>query len=143
VKRALLSPAAKQDRRDEVRYYRDEAGNPVAKRLVEALTKALQALEQQPAMGSPAIGLELGIEGLRAWRLDGFPLSVWYFERADHVQVVRLVGQRQEAEFIDVPPRLNRRAPFTTRRQRAGRLPRRRQSDIAGDTIAVDACGHW
>jgi len=27
-------------------------------------------------MGSPAIGLELGIEGLRDWRLDGLPLSV-------------------------------------------------------------------
>ncbi len=99
-----MSPAAKQDRRDEVRYYRTEAGNQVATRLVEALERALRALEQQPAIGSPAIGRELGIEGLRAWRLDGFPLSAWYFEGADHVLVVRLVGQRQEAEFIDVVP---------------------------------------
>jgi toxin ParE1/3/4 len=102
VKRALLSPAAKQDRRDELRYYRTEAGTRVAQRLVDALKKALNTLEQQPAMGSPDLGNDLGIEGLRAWRLDGFPLSLWYFERADHVLIVRVIGQRQEAEFVAV-----------------------------------------
>jgi len=49
-------------------------------------------LEPQLAIGSPVIGLELGTEGLSAWRLDGFPLPVWYFERADQGLVVRLVG---------------------------------------------------
>jgi toxin ParE1/3/4 len=99
VKPALLTPAAKQDRRDEVLYYRTEAGTRVAKKLVDAMKKALQALEQQPGLGSPAIGLELDIDGLRAWRLDGFPLSLWYFERAEHGLVVRLVGQRQDPEY--------------------------------------------
>ncbi len=102
MKPARLTPAAKQDRRDEVLYYRSVAGAGVAKNLVEALKKALNALEQQPGMGSPAIGQELDIEGLRAWRLDGFPLSLWYFERSDHVLVVRLVGQRQNPEGIAV-----------------------------------------
>ena len=102
MKPALLTPAAKQDRRDEVLYYRTEAGARVAKKLVDALKKALQALEQQPGMGSPAIGQELDIDGLRAWRLDGFPLSLWYFERAEHVLVVRLVGQRQDPEYLAV-----------------------------------------
>jgi toxin ParE1/3/4 len=95
VKPARLTPAAKQDRRDEVLYYRTEAGARVAKKLVDAMKKALHALEQQPGMGSPAVGQELDIDGLRAWRLEGFPLSLWYFERADHVLVVRLVGQRK------------------------------------------------
>ena len=44
----------------------------------------------------------LDIDGLRAWRLDGFPLSLWYFERADHVLVVRLVGQRQDPDYLAV-----------------------------------------
>jgi toxin ParE1/3/4 len=102
VKPVRLTPAAKQDRRDEVLYYRTEAGARVAKKLVDAMKKALQALEQQPGMGSPAIGQELDIGGLRTWRLDGFPLSLWYFERADHVLVVRLVGQRQDPEYLAV-----------------------------------------
>jgi toxin ParE1/3/4 len=99
VKPARLTPAARQDRRDEVLYYRTEAGARVAKKLVDAMKKAL---EQQPGMGSPAIGRELDIDGLRVWRLEGFPLSLWYFERADHVLVVRLVGQRQDPEYLAV-----------------------------------------
>lgn len=102
MKPALLTPAAKQDRRDEVLYYRTEAGAQVAKKLVEAMKEALHALERQPGIGSPAIGQELDVGGLRAWRLNGSPLSLWYFERADHVLVVRLVGQRQDPEYLAV-----------------------------------------
>ena len=102
MKPALLTPAAKQDRRDEVLYYRTEAGARVAKKLIEAMKKALRALELQPGMGSPAIGQELDIAGLRAWRIEGFPLSLWYFERADHLLIVRLVGQRQDPECLSV-----------------------------------------
>ena len=102
MKPVLLTPAAKQDRRDVVLYYRTEVGARVAKKLVGAMKKALHALEQQPGIGSPAIGKELDIDGLRAWRLDGFPLLLWYFERADHLLVVRLVWQRQDSEYLAV-----------------------------------------
>ena len=44
----------------------------------------------------------LEVEGLRSWRLNGFPLSLWYFERESHIDVVRLVGQRMEALWIDI-----------------------------------------
>jgi toxin ParE1/3/4 len=102
MKRYVLRPAARQDRRDELRYYRKEAGNQVANKLIDALQQALQALERTPSMGS-AIGLDLGVKALRAWRIDGFPLSIWYFERGDRLDVVRIVGQRQDAEGLDVP----------------------------------------
>ena len=102
MKPVLRAPAARQDRRGEVLCYRTEAGPRVAKKLVDALKKSLKALEQQPGRGSPAIGKEFDIDGLRAWRLDRFPLSFWYFERAEHVLVVRLVGQRQDPEYLAV-----------------------------------------
>lgn len=102
MKPVLRAPAARQDRRGEVLCYRTEAGPRVAKKLVDALKKSLQALEQQPGRGSPAIGKEFDIDGLRAWRLDRFPLSFWYFERTEHVLVVRLVGQRQDPEYLAV-----------------------------------------
>lgn len=102
MKPARLTPAARQDRRDEVTYYRAEAGARVAQRLVDALQKAQQDVERQPSIGSPPLGIELEIEGMRTWRLDGFPLSLWYFERADHVLIVRVIGQRREAESISV-----------------------------------------
>lgn len=102
MKRCVLRPLARQDRRDEVRYYRDEAGSVVAAKLVAALKKALQTLQRQPAIGSPALGQELGVPQLRTWLVDGFPLVFWYFERETHIDVVRLMGQRQDALGIDV-----------------------------------------
>jgi hypothetical protein len=48
VKRCLLRPRARQDRRDEVRYYRIEAGASAAEKLVGALEVALDQLQRQP-----------------------------------------------------------------------------------------------
>jgi hypothetical protein len=39
---------------------------------------------------------------MRTWLVDGFPLALWTFERETHIDVVRLVGQRQDALGIDV-----------------------------------------
>jgi len=36
------------------------------------------------------------VPGLHTWQLCGFPAAVWYFERADHVDVVRVIGERQD-----------------------------------------------
>ena len=102
MKRCVLRPLARQDRRGEVRYYRHEAGTRVAAKLVQALQRALQTLQQQPGIGSPVLGQEMGIPEMRTWLVDGFPLAFWYFERESLIDVVRLVGQRQDALNIDV-----------------------------------------
>lgn len=98
----VLRPQARDDRRSEARYYRQEAGAAVADPLVKAMAKALQDLERNPSICSPALGRLLGIDELRTWRLHGFPLTFWYFERADHIEVVRLVGQRQDQGDVEV-----------------------------------------
>ena len=100
MKPARLRPQAKLDRLSEVRYYRREAGIPVAERLVDATGRALDQIEQQPGMGSPVLGKTLDIPDLRTWRVSGFPLLWLYFERADHLDVVRLLGERQDVEAI-------------------------------------------
>lgn len=101
MKPVRLRPRARQDRRDEVRYYRDEAGPKVAAKLIRALQRALDAIEEHPGIGSPSLGREIGIDGLRTWLVDGFPLTFWYFERESFVDVARLVGQRQDALCVD------------------------------------------
>jgi toxin ParE1/3/4 len=98
----VLRPQAREDRRAEVHYYREAAGSAVAAKLVKAMAKALQDLERNPSIGSPALGRLLGIDVLRTWRLQGFPLTFWYFERADHIEVIRLVGQRQDQGDVAV-----------------------------------------
>lgn len=101
MKPVRLRPRARQDRRDEVRYYRDEAGSKVAVKLVRALQRALDALEENPGIGSPVLGQAIGIGSMRTWLVDGFPLTFWYFEREPFIDIARLVGQRQDALRID------------------------------------------
>jgi toxin ParE1/3/4 len=102
VKLCVWRPLARDDRRGEIRYYRDAAGAKVATSLLAALDKALRELAQNPGIGSPTLGQQLGMAGLRTWRITGFPLSFWYFERETQVDIARLVGQRQDALAIDV-----------------------------------------
>ena len=66
------------------------------------MSNALQQLALNPAIGSPMMGQALGMPGMRTWRLDGFPLSYWYFEREDHLDVARLVGHGQDSAAITV-----------------------------------------
>lgn len=95
MKPAILRPQARRDREVEVRYYRKEAGSRIAERLVVATGAALDQLELDPGIGSPALGDALGIPNLRCWRVSGFPLLWFYFERDAYLDVVRLLGERQ------------------------------------------------
>lgn len=96
MKRAHLRPQALADRKDSVRYYRREAGPLIAENMVAAARKALDHIERNPGTGSPRIGQILDIPGLRSWRVSGFPLIWFYFEREDCLDVVRLLGERQD-----------------------------------------------
>jgi toxin ParE1/3/4 len=101
VKLCVLRPLALDDRRGELRYFRDVAGAQVACRLLVAMEKALPELAQSPGIGSPSLGQQLGMAGLRTWRVTGLPLSFWHFERENQVDIARLVGQREDALAID------------------------------------------
>lgn len=104
MKRAHLRPRALDDRKESARYYRKEAGPRIAEAMVVAARKALDHIEQYPGTGSPRIGQELGIPGLRSWRVSSFPLIWFYFEREDCLDVVRLLGERQDIlSILNVP----------------------------------------
>lgn len=74
----------------------------MAGKLIDSLETALQELSRNPGIGSPTLGQNLGVEGMRTWLIAGFPLSFWYFQRETCVDVARLVGQRQDAMDIDI-----------------------------------------
>jgi len=100
LKPALLRPQALRDQQGEVRYYRKEGGTRVAVKLVKATNAALDQIELDPGIGSPVVGKRLGIPGLRGWQVAKFPLLWFYFERGDHLDVVRLLGERQDVAAI-------------------------------------------
>jgi toxin ParE1/3/4 len=96
LKPAVLRPQALRDQRGEVRYYRKEGGTRLAVKVAKSTNEALDQIELEPGMGSPRLGKLLDIPGLRTWRVGKFPLLWCYFERGDHLDVVRLLGERQD-----------------------------------------------
>ncbi|PKO90403.1 MAG: plasmid stabilization system protein [Betaproteobacteria bacterium HGW-Betaproteobacteria-10] len=96
MKRVIPRPRARADLHAEIVYYRKQADKLIANQLASAADDALQHLQQNPGTGSPRIGQQLDIPGLRSWRVSGFPLIWFYFEREDHLDVVRLLGERQD-----------------------------------------------
>ena len=93
---ARLRPAAEDDLVQRSHHYRLAGGDALGVRFFEASITALRAIERMPAIGSPTPGERAGIDGLRAHRIKGFPCCWYYFERADHVDVVRLVADAQD-----------------------------------------------
>ena len=100
MKPAVLRPQALRDQQGEVRYYRKEGGARLAVKVVKATNEALDQVELDPSMGSPRLGKLLNIPGLRTWRVGKFPLVWCYFERGNHLDVVRLLGERQDIVAI-------------------------------------------
>jgi toxin ParE1/3/4 len=96
LKPAVLRPQALRDQQGEIRYYRKEGGTRLAVKVAKATNEALDQVELEPGMGSPRLGKQLGITRLRTWRVETFPLLWCYFERGDHLDVVRLLGERQD-----------------------------------------------
>ena len=96
MKPAKLRPLAEQDLVDAARHYAHEGGAELAERMFDAALAALQPIQRMPAMGSPRLGQLCDIPGLRSWRVKGFPMRWLYFEADDHLDVVRLLGDRQD-----------------------------------------------
>lgn len=78
------------------RYYAQEGGFDLGERVFDAALAALEQIRQMPSIGSPRLGLSCDIPGLRSWRVTGFPMQWLYFEASDHIDVVRLLGDRQD-----------------------------------------------
>ncbi len=100
MKPAELRPQALRDQQGEARYCRKEGGSRVAVKVARATNAALDQIELDPGIGSPTLGQCLGIPGLRTWRVAKFPLLWCCFERGDHLDVVRLLGERQDLAAI-------------------------------------------
>ena len=78
------------------RYYAQEGGPELGERVFDAAVAALEPIERTPPTGSSRLGQLCDIPGLRSWRVTGFPMQWLYFEATDHLDVVRLVGDRQD-----------------------------------------------
>jgi toxin ParE1/3/4 len=96
LKRAHLRPQAEADLLEATRHYATEGSVALAERMFDAAITALEPIERMPGMGSPRLGQLCEIPGLRSWRITDFPMQWLYFETEDHLDVVRLLGDRQD-----------------------------------------------
>ncbi len=78
-----------------------EAGAEVAAAFIDELEDAFRHLGGNPSTGSSRWGHELALPGLRSWTLRRHPYVIFYLERADHVDVWRVLHGRR-----DLPPSL-------------------------------------
>jgi toxin ParE1/3/4 len=73
-----------------------EAGEEVAAGLVAELEALYERIAVNPAMGSPRWGNELNLPGLRHRALKVHPYLVFYVERAQRIEVVRVLHQARD-----------------------------------------------
>ncbi len=95
-----LRPLAEADLVERTTYYRSVGGGELGGRFFDLAIEGLSTIERMPGAGSPRIGELCDVPGLRSARIVGFPCGWFYFERVDHVDVVRLVAHAQDLATI-------------------------------------------
>lgn len=100
MKPVKLRPRAEEDLVEAARYYAQEGGAELGRKMFEAALASLKPIQRDPGIGSPRLGKLCGMPGLRCWRVSGFPQQWFYFDVGNYLDVVRLLGERQDIAAI-------------------------------------------
>lgn len=87
---------ARRDVEAALEHYLAEAGERTALGFVAALERAYRNIARHPEAGSPRIGHELDLPGLRSWPLRRYPYLVFYVEQTDHLDVWRVLHAQRD-----------------------------------------------
>ncbi|WPG41453.1 type II toxin-antitoxin system RelE/ParE family toxin [Variovorax sp. EBFNA2] len=104
VKRFLVRPRARTQITAAIQYYAVTMQAPTAARgFVDELQRAYELIKRNPDAGSPRLEAELGMPGLRSWKLPRYPYMIVYFRHPDAVDVVDVPHTRTNyvAALID------------------------------------------
>ena len=97
ISKAVAPRALALDDVDQaITYYLEQDAPAAALGFVDALEQAYAHIGKHPATGSPRYAHELGIPDLRSWPLSKYPYLVFYVERADHIDVWRVLHMRRD-----------------------------------------------
>jgi toxin ParE1/3/4 len=102
MKPVIPRTLARQDVDHAVDYYLRESGTDVALRFIDALEQAYVHIRRHPAMASLRYAHALNLPGLRNCQLRRFPYFVFYIERADCIDVWRVLHEKR-----DIPSRFH------------------------------------
>ncbi|MES2937692.1 MAG: type II toxin-antitoxin system RelE/ParE family toxin [Pseudomonadota bacterium] len=102
MKPLLRRRRASKDIEQAAVWYAETAGLELAERFLREVDAAFEHIGAHPGTGSPRYGqLRPGTE-LRFWTLRRFPYAVFYVERQDDIQVIRVLHQAS-----DIPAHLD------------------------------------
>lgn len=74
-----------------IAHYLEEAPASVAQSFIDALEQAYLLIGQLPSSGSPRIGRQQRLPGVRSWPLSGFPYVAFYVEQDNHIDLWRVL----------------------------------------------------
>ncbi len=95
MKALLIQRRALRDMEQACTYYEEHAPHMVPDLALE-LDAALLHVQRNPGTGSPCWGVQLGLLGLRVWRLSQFPYVIFYFDHPHKIEVVRVLHQASD-----------------------------------------------
>lgn len=108
VKPVIPRAVARRDLDEAIDRYLGEAGKKVALDFISALELAYRFISRHPEAGSPRYAHELDLPGLRSWPVKRSPYLVFYVERADHIDVWRVLhGKRDIPRSMREPESLD------------------------------------
>lgn len=81
-----------------IAYYLEEAGDEIVMDFVNQLEESIRKIARQPASGSPRYGNLLQIPDLRQWPMRRFPYLLFYIEKENRIELVRVLHSR-----VDIP----------------------------------------
>jgi toxin ParE1/3/4 len=91
MKSVILRHTAERDVQVAFSSYFEQAGADVSHAFVAALDRAFAHIGAFPATGSLRYGEWIDLPHVRFWPLKDFPYGIFFLEKADHVDVVRVL----------------------------------------------------
>lgn len=85
---------------DEYIGYLAARNTEAARRFLRDLREACNRLLSMPQIGHLWETKRRDLEGLRAWRVDDFPISIFYFAHPTAIEVVRVLHHSQDIKTI-------------------------------------------
>lgn len=100
MKCAILRERAEADINAAFDHYLSVAPAKIATNFVLEVDACMRRVEQFPAAGSPRYAELLDLDGLRSVVVERFPYIVFYVERDDCVDVIRVLHQHQDLPAV-------------------------------------------
>ena len=100
MKPAVQRALAQQDISNAFDHYLSVASAAIATDFVFEFDACMQRIEHFPGAGSIRYAELLDVDGLRFVIVNRYPYLVFYFERPDYLDVVRLLRQLQDIPAI-------------------------------------------